>query len=153
MYDIDPRSGIPIYLQLKERIRHEITSGRLGPGARLPTVRELAVQLTINANTVSRVYSELQKEGYLETRQGSGTYVREVGSGLRQERKDRLRELIREIVSEGLNLGYSREQLLDELRVEVARVLGERTRDGPGDGGGVEAGAEELSPKDKEGSP
>lgn len=127
MLRIEPHSGVPIYLQLKERIRHEVTTGRLAPGTRLPTVRELAVELAINANTVSRVYSELTKEGYLESRQGSGTYVREVGSGLREARRDRLHELLTEIVGEALNLGYTRGQLVTALN----QVIDEAVRAGP----------------------
>ncbi len=128
MFQLDPRSGVPIYLQLKERIRHQVTSGRLPPGTRLPTVRELAVELRINANTVSRVYSELQREGYLEARQGSGTYVRQVGRDLREARRDRLRELLREIVAEGLNLGYTREELIAALKAEIDRAASGREK-------------------------
>ncbi len=131
LFQLDPRSGVPIYLQLKERIRHQVTSGRLAPGTRLPTVRELAVDLRINANTVSRVYSELQREGYLETRQGSGTYVREVGRDLREARRDRVRELLREIVAEGLNLGYTQEELIAALKAEIDRIHDKDRRDSP----------------------
>lgn len=69
------KSGIPIYLQLKEQIKLAMATGQLEAGTQLPTVRQLAVQLEINANTVSRVYSELEVEGYLLSQQGRGTFV------------------------------------------------------------------------------
>jgi GntR family transcriptional regulator len=140
---------MPIYLQLKERIRHEVTTGRLAPGTRLPTVRELAIELMINANTVSRVYSELTKEGYLESRQGSGTYVRKVDSGLREARRDRLHELLKEIVGEALNLGYSRERLVAALNQEID----EAARAGPGALEGQGRPSDPHRPVDKEGKP
>ncbi len=72
---IDKRSGVPIYLQLAERIRLLVREGRLRPGNPLPTVRALAVDLGINANTVARVYRELQAEGVLRLERGLGTTV------------------------------------------------------------------------------
>jgi len=72
---LDPASGVPIYVQLEQQIRLLIRSGRLAPGAAMPTVRELAVALGINANTVARIYRDLQREGELESRRGIGTFV------------------------------------------------------------------------------
>ncbi len=76
-YYIDSKSGIPIYIQLKEQIKQCIVSGSMEAGDRLPTVRKLAVDLTINPNTVSRVYKELEKEGLIKTKRGVGTFVAE----------------------------------------------------------------------------
>ena len=72
---IDKHSGIPIYIQLGERIRLLIHEGLLSPGDAMPTVRSLAVQLGINANTVARVYHELQADGVLTLERGIGTFV------------------------------------------------------------------------------
>lgn len=74
---IDKHSGIPVYIQLGERIRLLIREGRLQPGDPLPTVREMAVELGINANTVARVYRELQADGVLRLERGVGTSVAE----------------------------------------------------------------------------
>ena len=74
-FDLNFQSGIPIYIQLKEQIKYGMARGHLKPGTQLPTVRELAVDLRVNANTVSRVYSELEHEGLLTTRKGKGTFV------------------------------------------------------------------------------
>lgn len=74
---IDPADPTPIYAQLERAIRAEISAGRLSAGTRLPTVRQLAVDLRINANTVAKVYSVLEHAGVLTTQRGVGTFVRE----------------------------------------------------------------------------
>src|ERR1700750_980423 len=73
---IDPKDRTPIYAQLERGLRAAIASGRLTAGDQLPTVRQLAVDLQINANTVARVYTELERAGILETRRGVGSFVR-----------------------------------------------------------------------------
>jgi GntR family transcriptional regulator len=75
MFVIDVKSEIPIYVQLKEEIRGAIVSGRLRNGDRMPTVRQLAVDLGVNANTVAKVYSDLEAGGFISTHQGKGSYV------------------------------------------------------------------------------
>ena len=72
---IDLRDATPIYAQLERGFRAAIASGRLRPGDQLPTVRQLAVDLKVNANTVGRVYAELERAGVLETRRGVGSFV------------------------------------------------------------------------------
>src|SRR3954463_12669477 len=72
---IDPQDATPIYAQLERALRAAIATGRLRPGDQLPTVRQLAVDLSINANTVARVYAELERAGVLETRRGVGSFV------------------------------------------------------------------------------
>ena len=73
--EIEKESGIPIYVQLSEQIRLLIRRGALGPGDAMPTVRALAVDLEINANTVARVYRELQRDGLLRLKRGVGSFV------------------------------------------------------------------------------
>lgn len=77
MFSVDPGDPTPIYAQLERAIRAEIAAGRFGAGTQLPTVRQLAVDLRINANTVAKVYSELERAGVLTTQRGVGTFVRE----------------------------------------------------------------------------
>ncbi len=72
---IDPRDATPIYAQLQRGLRAAIATGRLKPGDQLPTVRQLAVELQINANTVARVYVELERAGVLETKRGVGSFI------------------------------------------------------------------------------
>jgi GntR family transcriptional regulator len=80
----NPSSGVPIYLQLKEQIRHAVETGALTPGDPLPPIRSLAEQLVVNANTVARVYRELDLEGLLELRHGIGAFIAEGGQTARQ---------------------------------------------------------------------
>ena len=75
LVSIDSRDATPIYAQLERSLRAAIASGRLRPGDQLPTVRQLAVELQVNANTVARVYSDLERAGVLETRRGVGSFV------------------------------------------------------------------------------
>jgi len=72
---VDPKDPTPIYAQLDRGVRAAIATGRLRIGDQLPTVRQLAVDLRVNANTVARVYSELERAGILETRRGVGSFV------------------------------------------------------------------------------
>ena len=76
-FAIDTKSGVPFYRQIIEQTKFAIASGDLAPGDRLPTVRQLAVDLSVNPNTVIRAYRELEIEGVLNTQQGSGTFVSE----------------------------------------------------------------------------
>lgn len=75
IFHLSNSSGIPVYLQLMQQIRHGIDTGALQAGEKLPTIRRLAEELVINPNTVVRAYRELQHEGVVELRQGSGAYV------------------------------------------------------------------------------
>lgn len=72
---IDSESGIPIWLQLRNRLIYLIVSGAYKPGDKLPTVRELAVDLGVNYNTVSKVYQDIERDGYIVSKRGCGTYV------------------------------------------------------------------------------
>lgn len=74
---VDHNSGLPVWIQIKNRIAYLIGSGAFVPGDRLPTVRALAVDLDISYNTVNRAYMDLEREGYISTRKGRGTFVAE----------------------------------------------------------------------------
>jgi GntR family transcriptional regulator len=71
----NPASGVPIYLQLMEQVKHAIETGALRPGEQLPGIRPLAEELVINANTVAKAYRELEHEGVIELRHGAGAFV------------------------------------------------------------------------------
>jgi GntR family transcriptional regulator len=85
----NPASGVPIYLQLMEQVKHSIETGALRPGEQLPGIRPLAEQLVINPNTVAKAYRELEHEGVVELRQGAGAFV--AGSGQTKTLTDRMR--------------------------------------------------------------
>jgi GntR family transcriptional regulator len=116
--EIDQKSGVPIYLQLKKQIEYQIVSGRLGIGEQLPTVRQLAVDLTINPNTVARVYLELERDGLLSTKQGKGTFVAawDPPLGYEQERQTVLRETILRAAAEAVASGFSPEEVRQALQ-------------------------------------
>ena len=90
---IDPRDATPIYAQIEHGLRAAIATGRLRPGDQLPTVRELAVELRVNANTVARVYAELERADVLETRRGVGSFIAAAGPELARSSKERSRKL------------------------------------------------------------
>src|ERR1041385_6890483 len=96
MFHIDTNHPTPLYAQLERSIRFAIATGKLRIGEQLPTVRQLAVDLRMNANTVAKVYAELERAGIVETRRGVGTFVRErvvEAVRARSDREPRLREL------------------------------------------------------------
>ena len=81
IFTVDPHTGVPIYLQLIEQVKRSVALGVLTPGERLPTVKQLATDLTINPNTVARAYRELERDGVIETSVGRGSFVSQNGVG------------------------------------------------------------------------
>jgi len=79
VFTVDPHSGVPIYLQLIEQVKRSVALGVLAPGEQLPTVKQLATDLTINPNTVARVYRELERDGVIETSPGRGSFILDNG--------------------------------------------------------------------------
>jgi GntR family transcriptional regulator len=119
-FAVDSSSPTPIYAQLDRAIRAAIATGELKPGDQLPTVRQLAVDLAVNANTVARVYAQLERDGILETQRGVGTFVRESPSpqAARAHRERELRELIRRFIGDAALLGFTLSELISQLRNE-----------------------------------
>lgn len=111
-------SSLPIYLQAANSIKQDIVTGKLSPGARLPSVRDLAVEYTINPNTVSRVYKELEMEGVCFTRRGMGTFVTEDPERVQQLKEEMAGALIREFLEGMEQLGFSRAQAIGFLEKE-----------------------------------
>lgn len=109
---------MPLYAQLARAIRFAIATGRLRVGEQLPTVRQLAVELRVNANTVAKVYAELERSGILETRRGVGTFVsaRHLATSHREDHEKHLTELIDRFLEEANAMGFSPDDLLDQLQ-------------------------------------
>ena len=109
---------MPLYAQLTRAIRFAIATGKLRVGEQLPTVRQLAVELRVNANTVAKVYAELERSGVLETRRGVGTFVsaRHFAASHRQEHEKHLAELVDRFLEEAAAMGFSPDDLLDQLQ-------------------------------------
>ncbi len=114
---IDTKSGVPFYRQIIEQVKFAIARGDLKPGDQLPTVRQLAVDLSINPNTVIRAYRELELAGVLETQQGSGTFV-----GTQKPRVDELEQermldqILTELLARASGYGFTLDDVLAGLR-------------------------------------
>ena len=120
LVSIDARDKTPIYAQLERGLRAAMATGRLRPGDQLPTVRQLAVELSVNANTVARVYAELERHGAIETRRGVGSFVTATPDEARpkRERDKRLRALIMRILADASAAGFSVDEVVKGLREE-----------------------------------
>jgi GntR family transcriptional regulator len=123
---VDPRSGVPIYLQIIEQIKRSIALGVLQSGEQLPTVKQLAIDLTVNPNTVARAYRELEREQVIETAPGRGSFVR--ANGFTESPKvaaeiggDALDVALREAKSVGL----TRQEICDLFEASLRRWFGE----------------------------
>jgi len=121
--EIDFRSGIPIYLQVVERIKERLAAGQLQPGDQLPTVRSLALELRVNFNTIARAYRIMDESGIISTQQGRGTYILEiptpeVADGIRLEA---LQELTRRYLVDAERLGASPEELDGVMKKQVTQ--------------------------------
>jgi GntR family transcriptional regulator len=115
---VDPRDRTPIYAQLDRALRAAIATGRLAAGDQLPTVRQLAVELSINANTVARVYVELERAGILETRRGVGTFVSATPAQAHppKQHERRLRTFITRLLADASAAGFTVDDLLAGLQ-------------------------------------
>jgi GntR family transcriptional regulator len=114
---VDLKSPLPIYAQLERAIRQAVVAGILKLGDQLPTVRQLAVDLSINANTVAKVYASLERDGLLETRRGVGTFiVRIQPAPSRRDRLKRLEEFVAKTLSEAQREGFTLEELIEYFK-------------------------------------
>jgi GntR family transcriptional regulator len=114
---------VPIYVQLMEQVKHAIETGAVRPGEQLPAIRKVAEELVINPNTVAKVYRELEHEGVIELRQGSGAYVAERRRS--QQKADRLldaRPVIRSAVTRVAALGLNEEEMRRLFEAELTRL-------------------------------
>jgi GntR family transcriptional regulator len=115
-FRLDPHSGVPVYRQLIDQVLGARAAGTLTAGDQLPTVRQVAVDLSINPNTVVRAYRELEIRGVLETQQGMGTFVSQQKVKRDDvERRRQLNQLVNELVSRAGSAGFTVEDLLEQL--------------------------------------
>jgi GntR family transcriptional regulator len=114
---IDPRDATPIYAQLERGLRAAIATGRLSPGDQLPTVRQLAVELRVNANTVARVYAELERAGVIETRRGVGSFISATPAQAHppREHERRLRTFVTRVLADADAAGFTVEDVMGAL--------------------------------------
>ncbi|HEY1768566.1 MAG TPA: GntR family transcriptional regulator [Terracidiphilus sp.] len=116
-FRLDGLSGVPVYRQLIDQVQGAMARGTLRPGDQLPTVRHVAVELEINPNTVLRAYREMEIRGFLDTQQGTGTFIaeRQQPTSSKTERERQLAQLTGEFVSRAGAQGFTLADLMKEL--------------------------------------
>jgi len=116
-FQIDPKSGVPIYRQIIDQIRYGMMAGKLTVGEQLPTVRALAVQLKVNLNTVSKAYRELEIQNILETQQGTGTFIGSVVIDIpEKERGKKINNICTEFFNIARSYGFSVDEVIRALK-------------------------------------
>jgi GntR family transcriptional regulator len=122
LFKPNPTSGVPIYIQLMEQVKHAIETGALKPGDQLPAIRKVAEDLVINPNTVAKVYRELEHEGVIELRQGAGAFVTDGGQAKMQtEKRRRAQQVIESAVSKLRALGLTEEEMRRWFEAELTK--------------------------------
>lgn len=118
---LDSSDPAPLYIQIERAIRAGVATGRLPQGTQLPTVRQLAVELRVNANTVAKVYSDLEREGLVETRRGVGTFIGEpsVASQRPRGNKQALHDFAQRVLQDAAARGFSRDEFIAELQAQL----------------------------------
>jgi GntR family transcriptional regulator len=117
-FSLNSRSGVPIYRQIQDQVRFGISSGLLRPGEQLPTVRALAVELSVNPNTVIKAYTELEREGVVTTEQGSGTFIASPPAARIPEadRRAKLESLCLEFLAHTSGHGFTSREVMQSIR-------------------------------------
>lgn len=118
---VNPYSGIPLYIQVAEQIKKAVITGILKEGEQLPSVRQLALELLINPNTVVRAYQELEKEGIVVTKRGTGTFITFNAKMSHKENKENIRMKIRELLAEAFLLKINKEELKEIFLRELEK--------------------------------
>lgn len=124
--EIDYSNGIPVWVQVKHGLLHLIMSGYFLPGEQLPTVRQLAVQLSINYNTVSKVYMDLEREGFIVTKRGKGTFVVERGP-LEKHNMPLMQGLVDNFLQKAFSAGMTADDILEVIQERLTKF--ERKRE------------------------
>src|SRR5688572_21616835 len=123
IFRLDSSTGVPFYRQIIDQVLLAVGDGRLKPGEQLPTVRQLAVDLSVNLNTIAKAYREMEIRGIVQTQQGTGTFVAARSGAKSREKRKALQDLVDRLIANGEALGIPIEDLVDALaeRAEQAR--------------------------------
>jgi GntR family transcriptional regulator len=134
---VDARDPTTIYAQLERGLRAAVATGRLRPGDQLPTVRQLAVDLRVNANTVARVYAELERAGAIETRRGVGSFIKATPAEAHppREHERRLRAFITRVLADADAAGFTVDDVVTALKAHRLSKISARPERGDGQGG------------------
>ena len=122
LFRSNPASGVPVYLQLIEQVTHAIDIGALRPGDQLPAIRRVAEDLVINPNTVAKAYRELEHEGVIELRQGSGAFVSENGRASRVARVKTAQPVLQAALERLTAAGLTSEEIRRLFEAELLRL-------------------------------
>jgi GntR family transcriptional regulator len=123
IFRLDSSSGVPFYRQIIDQVLLAVADGRLRAGTQLPTVRQLAVDLSVNLNTVAKAYREMEIRGIVQTQQGTGTFIAARAGAKSREKRKALHDLVDRVIANGEALGIPIEDLVEALveRAEQAR--------------------------------
>ena len=125
LFRLDASSGVPFYRQIIDQVLLAVADGRLKAGSQLPTVRQLAVDLSVNLNTVAKAYREMEIRGIVQTQQGTGTFIaaRASGGGKAREKRKAVNDLLDRFIANAEAHGIPMEDLVEALveRAETAR--------------------------------
>ena len=130
MIILDYRDTRPLYEQIVDKFQMLILSGALEPNSRMPSVRSLVVELSINPNTIQRAYSELERNGFLYTVKGKGNYVA-YSDSLKDVRKQEILEKLRDLKKEALSMGMTVKELTEFLEQEDTAAAGQKETKAP----------------------
>jgi GntR family transcriptional regulator len=123
LFKPNPSSGVPIYLQLMEQVKHAIETGALRPGDQLPGIRKVAEDLVINPNTVAKAYRELEHDGVIELRQGTGAFVVEHRRAqMLSERLGSAQSIIKRAVGQLKGMGLAEEEMRRLFEAELIKL-------------------------------
>ncbi len=123
-FQVDDNSDIPIWIQIRKRLVYLIRSGKLGENERLPSVRELSVQLGVNYNTINKVYQDLERDGFIFTRRGKGSYVAERTAYEALDIDDEVEALATDLVGRAFEKGMEADDLVDLVREKIVQLTG-----------------------------
>lgn len=118
---VDAKSALPVYEQIKRAIKLAIFSGHLEEGEQLMSIRELALKLQVNPNTIIKVYYQLEVEGFIYSRPGAGYYVKLDRKKIQKEKSELFRNVTNDYISKVLALGYSIEDTIKELSRKISK--------------------------------
>jgi GntR family transcriptional regulator len=129
IFRLNPSSGVPLYLQLMEQVKHAVATGALREGDQLPTIRKVAEDLVMNPNTVVRAYRELAQEGVIELRHGSGAFIKE-SAGARARLIRKAQAVMQPAVERLMALGLTEEEIRRVFENELAQLSLEEAEEG-----------------------
>jgi GntR family transcriptional regulator len=125
IFRLNQSSGIPLYLQLIEQVKHAVETGALREGDQLPTIRKVAEDLVMNPNTVVRAYRELEHEGVLELKHGSGAYIKE-SAGNRARVMRKAQTVVQSTIDRLASLGLAEDEIRRVVENELAQARAQK---------------------------